>query len=289
MSLAFVLRRPTWKRALAAAVTLACASAHADFLRWAGHELAGAAAKKMAEHQQGEAAQLPQGPGFAGCRHFFPGARVPAVSTALPGRQRELCFDSFAVLHSGQSRTPVYVVERLNRAQLLDARDEARTDRFFSDARLPSSERATLEDYSNPGGPQRWDRGHLAPAGDMPDARSMAQSFSLANIVPQAPHNNRFTWKNGVEIPVRKYVMRAAGDVYVFTGPVFGTLPPLTIGAGQVWVPTHLFKLVYDPSAQKAWAYWLENTDGARMTAPIPYEELKRRTGIDFLGSIKVD
>ena len=27
-----------------------------------------------------------------------------------------------------------------------------------------------------------------------------------------------------------------------------------TIGPGKVWVPTHLFKLVYDPTTNRAWA-----------------------------------
>ena len=45
----------------------------------------------------------------------------------------------------------------------------------------------------------------------------MAQSFSLANIVPQAPMNNRKAWA-GIERATRKYVMRAAGDVFVITG-----------------------------------------------------------------------
>jgi len=82
--------------------------------------------------------------------------------------------------------------------------------------------------------------------------------------------------------------MRADGDVYVITGPVFdGTSH--TIGDGKVWVPTHLFKLVYDPSAQRAWAHWIENTDDARAGKPISYEELVRRTGIKFLSEFHQD
>jgi endonuclease G, mitochondrial len=60
------------------------------------------------------------------------------------------------------------------------------------------------------------------------------------------------------------------------------TIPP-TIGPDRVWVPQHLFKLVYDPSTNRIWAHWLDNSDGARVGKPISYEELVRRTGIQFL------
>ena len=105
-------------------------------------------------------------------------------------------------------------------------------------------------------------------------------------MVPQAPANNRGPWAKSIEKATRKYVMRAVGDVYVFTGPVYGT-PVRTLGPGQVWIPASLYKLVVDPGANRAWAHWIDNTDSARAGRPISYDELVRRTGIDFLGKMR--
>jgi endonuclease G len=215
---------------------------------------------------------------FSACPQFFVNAKAPVV--APRPTHRALCYDAFAILHSGESKTPVFVAEKLNRALVADA-DEKRTNRFFADARLRSAERATLEDYKNSG----YDRGHMAPAGDMPTAQAMAQSFSLANMVPQAPEHNRGVWAKSVEMATRNYVKRADGDVYVITGPVY--VPSIaespSIGPGRVRVPKYLFKLVYDQSRSRAWAYWQENSDATQASRPISYAELVRRTGIEFL------
>lgn len=219
---------------------------------------------------------------FGGCPDLFVNGVTPVLRDAGKLRARALCFDGFAVLHSGLTKTPVYVAEVLNRQRIADARDEVRTDVFFPDARLPGADRATLEDYRGSG----FDRGHMAPAGDMTDPRSMAQSFSLANMVPQAPENNRKAWAS-IEKSTRKYVTRAAGNVYVITGPVFSGQVS-SIGPGRVWVPSHLFKLVYDASSNRAWAHWLENTDAARVGPPISYAELVRRTGVEWLPGVRL-
>ncbi|WP_156901284.1 DNA/RNA non-specific endonuclease [Azohydromonas australica] len=194
---------------------------------------------------------------------------------------RDLCYDAFAVLHSGRSKTPIFVVERLTAAQLADASDEERTNKFFTDARLPSAECATLDDYKGSG----FDRGHMAPAADMPTAQAMAQSFSLANMVPQAPENNRKTWA-GIEGATRAYVKRATGAVYVFTGPVYPSAGAQVIGKGRVWVPKQLYKLVYDADTRRAWVHWVENENEARAGKPITYRELVQCTGIEFLPGI---
>jgi len=215
--------------------------------------------------------------GFEDCPQFFAQGTPPAVEKRP--MQRALCYDAFAILHSGESKTPVLVAQRLNRASVADA-DEKRTNRFFADARLPTEERATLEDYQGSG----YDRGHMAPAGDMPTAQAMAQSFSLANMIPQAPEHNRGVWANAVESATRKYSSHATGDVYVITGPVY--IPSIeestSIGGGQVRVPKFIFKLVYDEDENRAWAYWHENSSETRSSVPISYQELVEKTGVNF-------
>lgn len=218
---------------------------------------------------------------FDTCRDYFPNEVVPQV--AKKAKLRDICFDAFAVLYSGESKTPVYTVERLDRARLVSAKGNERTNKFYEEARLPSADRAMLADYRSSG----YDRGHQAPAADMPTAAAMAQSFSLANMVPQSPENNRGVWARRVEAATRHYVMRAKGEVYVFTGPAFeGQVE--TIGRGRVWVPTHLFKLVYDPNTRRAWAYWVQNKDDATVSKPISYRELANHIGIELLPGIQL-
>lgn len=221
----------------------------------------------------------PQPTSFAQCPQFFANGKPPVI--APRPRLRELCYEAFAVLHSGTTKTPLFVAQRLNRQSIEDA-DEKRAKRFFSDARLPGSERAELEDYKNSG----YSRGHMAPAGDMPTPAAMAQSFSLANIVSQDAKHNGGAWAK-IEQDTRHYVRRARGDVFVITGPVFADDAP-EIGANRVRVPAHLYKLVYDASTQRAWAHWQQNRDGETVRRPISYAELVNRTGIKFLPSISV-
>ncbi len=212
---------------------------------------------------------------FAQCKHFFPAGLPPTVPKAP--LQRELCFSDFAVLHSGDTKTPVFVAEHLNRDILREARSIPRSGHFYAEARLPGEERAEVEDYRNSG----YSRGHMVPAGDMGTVHGKAQTFSLANMAPQDVELNNGAW-NDIEQATRRYVQRAEGSVYVFTGTVHST-PAQTIGASGVQVPQYFYKLVYDPANGRSWAHWQANEPTRRVSAPISYEELVRRTGIEFV------
>jgi len=207
---------------------------------------------------------------FDECKDLFPEQKIPTS----PQLGRDLCFDGFAIYYSPQDKKPIYTLEKLNRESLTGQRPR-RSNQFYEEARLPLAERAQLSDYRGSG----YDRGHNAPAGDMRNDRSMAQSFSLANMMPQARQNNQGIWAKNVEEPTRQYAKRVSGYIYIYTGSVGNAG---NIGKGRVTIPSHLYKLVYDPAKNSAWAYWVENTNEANMTPPISYQELMQKTGFDF-------
>ncbi|WP_397448755.1 DNA/RNA non-specific endonuclease [Pseudomonas sp. NA-150] len=221
---------------------------------------------------------------FDGCADLFPGAKPINMATVpVSMKPLALCSDNFAVLYSQTSKTPLVVVERLNAAQLQDAKGEERTNQFYPDPRVPKSGRAELSDYR--GQSPAVDRGHQSPAADAPTPNAMAQSFSLSNMVPQDPTNNRKIWSK-VESDVRKFAKRADGNVFVFTGPLFDS-GYTTIGDNKVWVPTRLFKLVYDASSKRAWAYVLPNAE-TRIEKPMDYDAFVKSTGLNLLGNLPV-
>jgi len=207
---------------------------------------------------------------FEQCLDFFPKQVIP--STTEQGR--DLCFDDFAIYYSPRDKKPIYTVEHLHPGDLL-GKHPRRGNQFYEEARLPANERALLSDYRGSG----YDRGHNVPAGDMFTANGMAQSFSLANMMPQAPRNNQGIWAKNVEEPTRQYAKRSGHELFIFTGSVGNQG---SIGRSHITIPSSLFKLIYDPAKNRAWAYWVDNTNDAPMMPPISYSELLEKTHIDF-------
>lgn len=208
------------------------------------------------------------------CPHQYVGGEAPdLLNDRLSARTRELCFTEFAVLHSGQTRTPLYAAEHLTRRQVKDARGDERKNAFHEEEALPAKERARLADYKRSG----YDRGHLAPSANMPEPASQHESFSMANVVPQAPGNNRGIWAN-IERSVRNWAMQS-GELYVVTGVAFkGT--ELQSLRGRVLIPTHMWKAVYDPARAIAGAYVTVNASGSDWQE-VSIADLRDFVGID--------
>ncbi|MCJ2098926.1 DNA/RNA non-specific endonuclease [Methylobacterium sp. E-046] len=209
------------------------------------------------------------------CPEHFLGGQSPAL--AVPAGAVELCSDTFATLWSPETRDPVYSAEHLTPAALIGADKTARLNAFHADDRLPRSVRAELSDYA--GG--AFDRGHMAPAHDMPTPEAMRQSFVLSNMVPQNPANNRGVWAHVEEFTRRLVVL--AKEAYVVTGPIFEGAPKRL--NGRVAIPFRIWKAVYVPPSQfnpdgQVGAYVVANTAEA-VPEIISLDGLKALTGID--------
>lgn len=238
--------------------------------------------------------------GFKDCLGVFPKGNAPYVlnshnQAAQNLRLRPLCFTNYAILYSGTTKKPVIAIERLRYGVPLTKGGE-RTEDFHAEIdRLPLSEQSTLESYRGSG----YDRGHNAPAGNVPDndpnSRMMSETFSLANMMPQDQTLNRGVWAKSVEAATRKFAERnrGPGDVFVFTGSS-GQLGLIGRGQHSVVVPAYVWKLVYDETGNRAWAYWLENNAKARVTGAniITVEQLiqniKAVDGIDIAFNLKI-
>lgn len=79
------------------------------------------------------------------CPEYFVAGQPPTVTNPkLQARTQEVCFEAFAVLHSGLSRTPLYSAEHLTRANVEAARELSRKDSFHPESSLPAQDRAEL-------------------------------------------------------------------------------------------------------------------------------------------------
>ncbi len=216
------------------------------------------------------------------CLTHFVGRTAPTITRpALQSKTVGLCFEAFAVMHSGVSRTPLWSAEHLTRESLQQARAVKRRDAFHPEITLPPQDRAQLADYAGSG----FDRGHMAPAADMPSEQAQHESFSLANIVPQEKHNNQILW-SAIEGATR-HLTQQRGELYVITGPVFEGDKIERIN-GRVFVPTHVFKAVYDPVQKEAAAWIAPNVEG-NVYQVISIADLEKRININLFPSLAAD
>jgi endonuclease G len=204
--------------------------------------------------------------------------RGAPVSQLPQNTTQYLCKRNYAIHYRYDTKTAEYVVEHVTLPTVTGP--FKREDDFRPDPSVPKPYQSQLADYA--GNP--YDRGHLAPAGDNThDDEAMSESFFLTNMVPQVPNHNRGIWKQ-LETAIRNWVLEGK-DIYVVTGTIYAP-GYTTIGANQVGVPTHMWKVIVDRTNTRAIAFLFPN-------APLPVKDLpkyattvyevERATGINFM------
>lgn len=158
---------------------------------------------------------------------------------------------------------------------------ERKNGKFMDDDSVKTRS-ATHSDYTNSG----YDRGHLAPAGDMNfDLDAMLESFYMSNVLPQAPELNRKTWKY-LEDDIRYYVMRHKTPLYIVTGGIFFK-NDTCIGKNKVKVPSNFYKIIYDERTGRSLAFIVPNKNTLEQIGYYYYvssiDEIEFFTDIDFV------
>ena len=148
---------------------------------------------------------------------------------------------------------------------------------FHKDPVVPGA--PSPDDYTHSG----YDRGHMAPAGDMQwSAAALAASYAMTNVCPQHPHCNRRTLRQLEEL-IRSWA-RNEKELYVISGPVFRE-NPITIGNGTIPVPEAFYKIVYDVTPpQKVIAFLIPNRETKQplYALTVTVREVEKVTGYDF-------
>lgn len=215
---------------------------------------------------------LPAQAGTSCPAQYLNGTPPAVVSPLQDAGAVEVCYPEFADYVAARTRTPLYAAEHLTEEQVEAARGVSRKGiQFHSDTHLPYSMQAQLSDYSRSG----YDRGHLANWADSADP----DSFTLANIVPQDPNDNRQLWE-GIEETTRA-IAENEGEVYVVSGPIYRTTPLTSLkNGGRVAVPDYLYKAIYVPATGQAGVYIVRNAAGF-IWRGFSLEDLRRFSGVN--------
>ena len=181
----------------------------------------------------------------------------------------------FSLSYIEQYEQPEWVFYHLTTSMINGV--AVRSNNFRSDPKV-STLSSTTNDYLSSG----YDRGHLAPAGDMKLSKTaMSESFYMSNISPQTPSFNRGGWKK-LEALVRNWVLKD-GDMYIVTGAIF-TDNKGYIGSNNVCIPSQYYKIVYSQSKNKMIGFVLpnQNLESSLISYVTSIDYIETLSGIDF-------
>lgn len=200
-------------------------------------------------------------------------------------QQQMLYYEGFTVSFNKDLHIPNYVAWELLGSET-DGPQSRKGMKFATDSHARGC--ATDNDYRGSG----FDRGHMAPAGDMKwSARAMTDCFYFTNMCPQSKQLNTGSWKT-VEDNCRKWAERDSALIIV-CGPVLTDRLTQTIGKSHVAVPQRFFKVVLAPWANppRAIGFIMNNgrVEGGAQRAACTVDQVEAVTGLDFFSALPDD
>jgi endonuclease G len=212
------------------------------------------------------------------------GLEIPVAHSKVGGQT--LKRTGYTLCYNADFKTPIWVAWELTKEEVTTG-NEKRADTFVADPDVRGA-KAYTKDYTGSG----YDRGHMAPAGDMKwSKQAMEESFYLSNICPQVPNLNRGDW-NDLEETCRKWAKKY-GRIYIACGPIYESKNPKRIGNNKVGVPDAFYKVVLlnvdkDPQAI-GFIFPNESGNNALEHYVRSVDEVEEITQIDFFPALEDD
>ncbi|MBR4918546.1 MAG: DNA/RNA non-specific endonuclease [Bacteroidales bacterium] len=205
---------------------------------------------------------------------------IPLFTVTRP--EQIIQHTGFTVSYNPEWRIPNWVAYELTREESYGKVE--RYNRFEKD---PEVKGVCPEywDYNDSG----YDRGHMAPAGDMKwDENAMRESFYMTNVCPQNHNLNGGVWKE-LEQQIWTWA-RQHDNVYVVCGPIVSENPK-TIGKHHVVVPDAFYKvlLCHINGEWEAIGFYFDNVAGTRPLSTYckTIDQIEKMTGIDFFPQLE--
>lgn len=191
----------------------------------------------------------------------------------------------YTVSYNPQWRIPNWVAYSLTEDETYGT---VPRERRFSPDPMVKGTRITHQDYSNSG----YDRGHMAPAGDMKwSEQSMRESFYMSNVCPQNHNLNGGNWK-ALEELAREWA-RAYGEVFIACGPIVVSDYDVIGKNFSIAVPLAFYKVILR-ATETSWTsigFVFQNESGHKplLTYIHTVNEIEDLTGIDFFYNLPDD
>jgi DNA/RNA endonuclease G (NUC1) len=171
-----------------------------------------------------------------------------------------------------------------------EIREISRPRNFVIEPLIDISVQALNEDYRGSG----YDRGHLVSIADMKflGVKEVSEANSMATAIPKSPYLNRKTWYFLEEF-ARNFAKEGVG---IIAGPIFqgkgNSVQLITIGANDVAVPTHVFRIIYRDNPDltlDVLAFIVPNSDNISNNINdylISVDAIEKLTGLDFFNEL---